>query len=80
MIDKQSVRFDVTSADVNHGFGIYTREGRLVAQTQAMPGYVNRLRLQFDRPGTYRVMCLEFCGLSHHVMTGVIEVTAEVQR
>jgi cytochrome c oxidase subunit 2 len=74
------VEFRVRTLDVNHGFGIYTRDGRLMAQTQAMPGYVNRLRLRFDRPGTYRVMCLEFCGLSHHAMTGVIEVTEEVQR
>jgi cytochrome c oxidase subunit 2 len=39
-----------------------------------MPGYVNRLRVRFDRAGTYRVMCLEFCGMSHHAMKGVVEV------
>jgi cytochrome c oxidase subunit 2 len=72
------VEFRVTTLDVNHGFSIYAPDGRLMAQTQAMPGYVNRLRVEFDRPGTYRVLCLEFCGMAHHVMNGVIEVTPEV--
>jgi cytochrome c oxidase subunit 2 len=75
-----TVEFRVTTLDVNHGFSIYTPDGDLLAQTQAMPGYVNRLRVRFDRPGTYRVMCLEFCGMSHHVMRGVIEVGRERTR
>ena len=37
------VEFRVTSTDVNHNFGLYDQSGRLVAQTQAMPGYVNHL-------------------------------------
>ena len=73
------VEFRVTTLDVNHGFSIYTPDGRLLAQTQAMPGYVNRLRVRFDTPGSYRVLCLEFCGRSHHAMKGVIDVTPEVQ-
>jgi cytochrome c oxidase subunit 2 len=73
------VEFRVTTLDVNHGFSIYTPEGELLVQTQAMPGYVNRLRVQFDRPGTYTVRCLEFCGLSHHVMRSVIEATEAAQ-
>ena len=68
------VEFDVTSADVNHGFGLYNDDGRLVAQTQAMPGYVNRLRYRFDVPGTYHILCLEFCGVAHHAMFANIEV------
>ena len=70
------VEFRVRTLDVNHGFGIYTPDGRVLAQTQAMPGYVNRLRVRFDEPGTYNVMCLEYCGLAHHAMRGVIEVVA----
>jgi cytochrome c oxidase subunit 2 len=68
------VEFRVTTLDVNHGFSLYARDGRLLAQTQAMPGYVNRLRVRFDQPGTYTVLCLEFCGMSHHRMRGVVEV------
>jgi cytochrome c oxidase subunit 2 len=65
---RELVEFAVTSMDVNHGFGIYDLEGRLIAQTQAMPGYVNHLRVRFDKPGTYHVLCLEYCGLGHAVM------------
>lgn len=70
----QPVEFRVTSVDVNHGFGIYDEATQLVAQVQAMPGRVNVLRHVFDRPGTYRIMCLEYCGIAHHDMVGEIEV------
>ena len=33
------VEFRVGTLDVNHGFSLYSPEGGLVAQTQAMPGY-----------------------------------------
>ena len=62
------VEFQVTSTDVNHGFGIYNPAMEMVAQTQAMPGYVNRLQLTFTAPGTYHILCLEYCGLAHHQM------------
>ena len=68
------VVFEVTSGDVNHGFGIYTQEGRLVAQTQAMPGYVNRLIHVFREPGEYKIVCLEYCGFGHHAMVTSIRV------
>lgn len=72
----EPVEFQITSADVNHGVGIYDSQLRLVAQAQAMPGYVNRLRYTFTEPGKYRLMCLEYCGLAHHDMTAVLEVKA----
>jgi cytochrome c oxidase subunit II len=71
---RTTVEFRVTTLDVNHGFSLYAPDGHLVAQTQAMPGYVNRLRVVFPEPGTYTVLCLEFCGMSHHKMRGVVEV------
>jgi cytochrome c oxidase subunit 2 len=71
---RATVEFRVTTLDVNHGFSLYAPDGHLVAQTQAMPGYVNRLRVMFDQPGTYTVLCLEFCGMSHHRMRGGVEV------
>jgi cytochrome c oxidase subunit 2 len=74
----QPVRFMVTGSDVNHGFGIFDPGGRLVAQTQAMPGYTNVLRHTFKAPGTYRVLCLEYCGLGHHSMFAQIVVTGSV--
>lgn len=62
------VRFDVTSVDVNHGFGIYDPAGHLIGSVQAMPGYHNKLDLTFHTPGVYRILCLEYCGLAHHLM------------
>ena len=72
----EPVEFRVTSADVNHGFGIYDESLRLLAQTQAMPGYTNRLRFTFQKPGKYRILCLEYCGLGHHEMPAEISVVA----
>jgi cytochrome c oxidase subunit 2 len=69
------VRFDVTSADVNHGFSVYDPNGHLLGSVQAMPGYHNRLDLTLSTPGSYHVLCFEFCGVSHHVMQATFEVT-----
>jgi heme/copper-type cytochrome/quinol oxidase subunit 2 len=60
--------FEVTSSDVTHGFGIYGPDGQLIAQTQAMPDYVNYLDVTFHQPGHYTVRCLEFCGVAHAIM------------
>jgi cytochrome c oxidase subunit 2 len=70
------VRFDVTSVDVNHGFGLYDPGGHLVGSVQAMPGYHNQLDLTLDRPGVYRIRCFEYCGLEHARMDGSFTVTA----
>lgn len=70
------VEFRVTSADVNHGFAIYAPDGRIVTQTQAMPGFTNKLVYTFTQPGTYKVRCLEYCGVAHDFMTSDITVVA----
>lgn len=70
------VEIRVTSPDVNHGLGIYDLNNRLVAQTQAMPGYTNVIRHTFTTPGTYRILCLEYCGIGHHTMSTTLVVTA----
>lgn len=79
------VEFRVTSADVNHDFAIYAPDGLVVAQVQAMPGYTNKLLYTFDKPGTYRVQCLEYCGVGHapmrsdfHVVDAVAQQTVAV--
>jgi cytochrome c oxidase subunit 2 len=72
----QTAEFHVTSKDVNHGFALYDPSMRIVAQTQAMPGYINVLRYTFTEPGVYRVLCLEYCGLAHHEMGTEINVAA----
>lgn len=71
----EPIEFHVTSSDVNHGFGIYDKDMKMLAQTQAMPEYTNKVYITFDKPGTYQILCLEYCGLAHHLMVGTIEVT-----
>ena len=68
------VEFRVTSLDATHGFAVYSPKGAVVAQTQAMPGYINRLRIRFPEPGYYPVLCLEYCGTAHHIMRSGIVV------
>ena len=68
------VEFRVTSLDVNHSMGLYDPQGTLIGQVQGMPGYVNRLRMRFARPGRYRILCLELCGNGHSRMRGVFDV------
>lgn len=68
------IEFRVSTADVTHGFGIFSPRGSVLTQTQAMTGYVNRLRYRFPEAGTYPVLCLEFCGIGHHTMKSQLEV------
>ena len=71
----QPVLYKVTSADVNHGFAIYDQTLNVIAQTQAMPGYSNDLKVTYTKPGVYKILCLEYCGLAHHAMISEITVT-----
>lgn len=59
-----------TSADVQHGFEI---EGKAV-NLMAIPGAVNKAEVVFNKPGTYRFVCHEFCGIGHQAMYGEIIV------
>ncbi len=71
----EHVLYKVTSADVNHGFAIYDPDMNVLAQTQAMPDYENNLLVNFPKAGTYKVLCLEYCGLAHHAMVAEITVS-----
>ncbi|MGG1680307.1 cytochrome c oxidase subunit II, partial [Neobacillus sp. NRS-1170] len=62
------VQFRVTSQEVTHGFGLYDENLKLIAQTQAMPGYTNTVSITFNKPGTYKILCLEYCSTGHHLM------------
>lgn len=71
------VVFAVTARDVNHGFGVYDESGTILFQTQAMPGYVNKVAYTFTKPGVYRVFCMEYCAGAHHDMISEFRVAAE---
>lgn len=51
----------VGSADVIHSFWV----PRLGGKMDAIPGQINVLRIQADRPGVFEGQCAEFCGLNH---------------
>lgn len=70
------VVFNVRTTDVTHGFGVLDPHGRLLFQAQAMPGYVNQVEYVFRKAGTYRVVCLEYCGIAHHAMMNEFTVNA----
>lgn len=68
------ISFAVTSADVNHGLGIYSPRGEMLGSVQAMPGYTNTLDVKLDEPGEYQLSCLELCGTGHHRMQAILTV------
>jgi cytochrome c oxidase subunit 2 len=49
------------SADVAHSFWV----PRLAGKTDLIPGRVNNMWFQTDRPGLYVGQCAEFCGTQH---------------
>lgn len=71
----EPVEFRLRTSDVNHGFGVYTEDDEFVFQAQIVPDLTTTVVHTFDEPGTYKVLCLEFCGLNHHGMVGSFEVT-----
>lgn len=70
----EPVEFRMVATDVNHGFGVYTEDDEFVFQAQVVPDYETTVVHTFDDPGTYKVLCLEYCGLNHHGMVGQFEV------
>ena len=64
------VDITVSSADVIHSFWV----PRLGGKIDMIPGRENRIRLQADKPGTFRGQCTEFCGTQHSHM--VLDVQA----
>lgn len=68
------IELRLRSLDVSHAFGVYDPAGKLVFQVQAMPERTQKSIKTFDRPGTYKVLCLEFCGVLHHGMVATFEV------
>ncbi len=59
---------------VNHGVGVYDPDGTLLFQAQVIPDQVQKVVHTFTEPGTYEILCLEFCGAKHHEMVTTFEV------
>jgi cytochrome c oxidase subunit 2 len=64
------VTFIITSQDITHGLLIEDHDVNLML----LPGQVARATARFVEPGTYRMICHEYCGPGHHNMIGEIIV------
>lgn len=60
------VKLKVTSQDVFHNFGIPDFKIKI----DAIPGRVNHIWFIVYQPGTYTILCFEFCGTGHAYMLG----------
>lgn len=71
----EPIEFRIRADDVNHSFGLYDPDDKLVFQVGALPGELQKEYATLTKPGIYRVICLEFCGVGHHVMLSRLTVT-----
>ena len=60
----------VSSRDVTHGLILLGTDLNLMV----VPGVVNYARVKFDKPGTYQLLCHEYCGTGHDRMTSKLRV------
>jgi len=64
------VTFRLTSTDVIHGFEVAGTN----TNSMIVPGYISQLTTRFDHPGEYLLVCNEYCGAGHHMMSGKLVV------
>lgn len=64
------VKFIMTSKDVIHGMQIVDTN----VNAMIVPGHIQEISHTFDKPGEYLVLCNEFCGLGHQLMSTTITV------
>ena len=64
----QAVKIELTSNDVIHSFWV----PQLQFKRDLIPGQTNTVWLQADKPGIYRGLCAEYCGLQHAQMNFMV--------
>ena len=64
----QAVKIELTSNDVIHSFWV----PQLQFKRDLIPGQTNTVWLQADKPGVYRGLCAEYCGLQHAQMNFMV--------
>lgn len=64
------VDFFVTSKDVVHGFHIYEKNVNMMA----VYGAITKTTVKFDKPGVYKIVCHEYCGVGHQNMEARVNV------
>ncbi len=58
----ETVRFEVDSADLTYGFGIFRPDNSMVFQMQVVPGHRNDVVWEFTEPGLYTIRSTEYSG------------------
>ncbi len=66
----QTYRLHISSVDLQHGFSLQPMNMNF----HIVPGYDHVLTITPTMAGEYTVVCNEFCGIGHHLMTGRILV------
>ncbi len=66
----QSYRFHLSSADWVHGFSLQPTNINISVH----PGYEHVINLTPTESGEFGIICNEYCGIGHHLMTGRIRV------
>ncbi len=66
----QTYRLHLSSVDLQHGFSLLPMNMNF----QVLPGYDFVLTLTPTEKGEFDIVCNEFCGIGHHIMTGRIIV------
>jgi len=66
------VRLVITGADVIHSWAVPS----LGLKLDAIPGRLNQVGVYIQRPGIYRGMCSELCGVNHAYMPIVVEAVS----
>lgn len=72
----ETVLFEVTSADLTYGFGLFRPDHSMVFQMQVVPGHRNDILWTFDRPGVYTIRSTEYSGPAGTSM--IVEDAVEV--
>jgi len=65
-----TVHFTMTSKDVVHGFQVAGTN----LNAMVMPGHIQKISQTFNEPGEYLVLCNEYCGSGHQLMSTTITV------
>lgn len=66
----ETYRLLVSSTDVQHGLSLQP----INLNFQVLPGYLYVVEITPTETGEFPIVCNEYCGLGHHLMTGLIVV------
>lgn len=66
----KSYRIHLMSMDYLHGFSLQPENINI----EVHPGYDHVITVTPTHPGTYSIVCNEFCGIGHHTMTSKLYV------